>query len=53
MAAYSQIAEALPRFDRLSTAFKDHPDFQRVLGVFYADIIEFHRRAYKLIRRRG
>lgn len=29
------------------------PDFQQVLAVFYADILEFHRRAYKFFRRRG
>lgn len=53
VAAYAQIAEALPRFDRFDEAFKDHPTFQEVLSVVYADILEFHRRAYKFLRRRG
>lgn len=43
----------MPRFDRLSAAFKDDPEFQQVLGLFYADILEFHRRAYKFFRRHG
>ena len=47
------IAEAMPRFDKLSTAFKDDSNFQHILGYFYADILEFHRRAYKLFRQGG
>lgn len=47
------IGEAMPRFDRLSASFKDHQDFQQVLGFFYADILEFHGRAYKFFRQRG
>ncbi len=47
------IGEAMPRFDRLSAAFKDDTEFQQVLGLFYADILEFHRRAYKFFRRHG
>lgn len=47
------IGEAMPRFDKLSTAFKDDTDFHQVMGLFYADILEFHRRAYKFFRRSG
>ena len=43
----------MPRFDRLSSAFREDVDFQRVMALFYADILEFHRRAYKYFRRRG
>lgn len=43
----------MPRFDRLSTAFKDDGEFQQVMGLFYEDILEFHRRAYKFFRQRG
>jgi len=50
--AYSQIAQAMPQFDRLQEAFGDDPNFQVVLGMVYADILEFHRRAYKFFRRR-
>ena len=42
----------MPRFDRLSATFKYEPDFQQVMGLFYTDILEFHRRAYKFFRRR-
>lgn len=51
--AYAQIAESMPRFDRLQKTFQDHPDFQRVLVMVYSDILEFHTRAYQLFRRRG
>ncbi len=47
------IGEAMPRFDRLSAAFKDNGDFQQILGLFYSDILEFHGRAYKFFRQRG
>jgi hypothetical protein len=51
--AYSQIAETLPRFDRLSEAFSLNPEFQQVVAVFYADIVRFHKEAYKLVKRNG
>lgn len=47
------IGEAMPRFDKLSDAFKDDPEFLRVMGHFYEDVLEFHRRAYRFFRRRG
>ncbi|KAF2001862.1 hypothetical protein P154DRAFT_618946 [Amniculicola lignicola CBS 123094] len=53
ISAYGHIAECLPRFDRLSHAYRQHPDFQRVLAVIYSDILEFHRCAYKLFRKSG
>ena len=43
----------MPRFDKLSTAFKDDPGFLQVMSHFYEDILEFHRRAYKFFRKRG
>lgn len=46
------IGEAMPRFDRLSAAFKDDPEFQQVMGHFYEDVLEFHRRSYMFFRRR-
>jgi hypothetical protein len=53
ISAYGQIAEHLPRFDRLSDAYRNHPDFQKVLALVYSDIMEFHRRAYKFFKRSG
>jgi len=53
IAAYGRIAENLPRFDRLSNAYKNNPDFQQVLAVVYSDILEFHRKAYKFFRKNG
>ena len=51
--AYAMIGEAMPRFDKLSAAFKDDGEFPQVMGLFYEDILEFHRRAYKFFRQRG
>jgi hypothetical protein len=51
--AYAEIAEALPRFDKLGEALKNDYDFQAVLAVFYCDILEFHRRAYRFLRARA
>ena len=51
--AYAMIGEAMPRFDKLSAAFKDDREVQQVMSLFYEDILEFHRRAYKFFRQRG
>lgn len=51
--AYAQIAKHLPRFDRLGSVFGDQVDFQSVLADVYDDILEFHRHAYKFLRRPG
>lgn len=51
--AYAQIAEAMPQLDRLRKAFSDDDRFRMVLAMVYADILEFHQRAYKFFRRRG
>lgn len=53
LGAYSDIAEVLPRVDKLKTTFGDKTDFQQVLGLIYSDIIEFHQRAYKIFRRKA
>ena len=50
--AYAKIGEVLPRFDRYQKVFQQ-PDFKHVLALIYADILEFHRRAYKIFTRRG
>lgn len=34
----------MPQFDKLEVSFKDDPDVQAVLGMIYADILEFHQR---------
>ena len=51
--AYAMIGEAMPRFDKLSAAFKNDKEFQQMMGLFYEDILDFHRRAYKFFRQRG
>ncbi|KAH3951684.1 hypothetical protein HBI56_079460 [Parastagonospora nodorum] len=51
--AYGKIADVLPRLDRLSNALVDDQNFQNVLALVYSDIVEFHRRAYKLVKRKS
>ncbi|KAK3940960.1 hypothetical protein QBC46DRAFT_259770 [Diplogelasinospora grovesii] len=48
---YSRIASSLRRFEILGVAFAGNSDFQQTLAVFYADILQFHKHAYKFVRR--
>jgi hypothetical protein len=50
--AYGKIGDMLPRLDRLGNALVNDHNFQSVLALVYSDIIEFHRRAYKFVRRK-
>ncbi|KAH6855598.1 hypothetical protein B0I37DRAFT_424156 [Chaetomium sp. MPI-CAGE-AT-0009] len=50
---YARIASALKRFEILGEAFSRDADFQKTMAVFYADILEFHKHAYKFVRRNG
>ncbi|KAM0377473.1 hypothetical protein ACHAPY_006630 [Fusarium culmorum] len=50
---YASIAESLKRFEILSDTFINEPDFQQTVAVFYADILKFHKYAYKFVRRSG
>ena len=50
--AYGKIADVLPRLDRLGNALASDHNFQNVLALVYSDIVEFHRRAYKFVRRK-
>ncbi|KAI3324875.1 NACHT domain protein [Xylariaceae sp. AK1471] len=49
--AYSRIGESLTRFEVLQESFHQNPAFQQTLAIFYADILEFHKEAYKSVRR--
>lgn len=53
MKAYSRIADSLSRFEILGAAFATDHGFQQVVAVYYADILEFHKHAYKFVRRSG
>lgn len=50
---YSQIAESLVRFEVLGDTFQSNLDFQHTIAVFYADILQFHKYAYKFVKRSG
>jgi hypothetical protein len=51
---YSRIASSLQRFELLGTTFtSNHQEFHSTLAVFYADILQFHRHAYKFVHRSG
>lgn len=51
--AYRLIGVTMPRFDKLSDAFREDAAFQDIVGQFYSNILEFHRTAYKYLCRRG
>ena len=51
--AFNDIAENLPRIDRLKTTFPNDENFNRVVAYIYSDLLEFHGRAYKMFRRRA
>jgi len=48
---YSRIATSLRRFELLGDSFAGNQDFQQTLAIFYADILQFHKHAYKFVRR--
>ena len=50
-AAYSRLAEALPRFNILGKAFPRDAEFQQTLAVYYSDILAFHGQAYQFVHR--
>ena len=50
---YSDIADVLPRVDRLRVVFQKNTDFDRVCALIYSDILEFNRRTYKFFRRKA
>ncbi|KAI8950616.1 hypothetical protein F4801DRAFT_590286 [Xylaria longipes] len=49
--AYSRIGESLTRFEVLEQSFHQNSAFQQTLAIFYSDILEFHKEAYKSVRR--
>ncbi|MCJ1473086.1 hypothetical protein MMC13_001736 [Lambiella insularis] len=51
--ALKDIADVLPRADRLKAVFSDVADFERVVALLYSDILEFLQRVYKFLRRRA
>lgn len=51
--AYSRIATSLQRFQILGDVFSGNARFQQTLAVFYEDILQFHKHAYKFVRRNG
>ena len=53
LSAYAKIGAALPRLSMLRNAFFDDKDFQLLFAFLYEDIMEFHTRAYKVIRKPG
>lgn len=51
--AFTDIADVLPRLDRLKATFPTDTNFNQVIGFIYSDIIEFHQRAYRFFRRKA
>lgn len=51
--AFTDLANVLPRLDRLRATFPKDTNFEKVVGLIYSDIIEFHQRVYKFFRRKA
>lgn len=51
--AFSDLASALPRLDRLRGLFREDAHVHQVLGLIYSDITEFNLQAYKIFRRKA
>lgn len=51
--AYASIGMALPRMARYGDTFPDNYELQQLLGHLLEDIIDFHSRAYRLMRKPG
>src|SRR6478609_153747 len=47
--AYDRISTTIPRTKELGEAVKDSPALLPKLALYYADILEFHSRAYKFV----
>lgn len=50
---YGRIGTSLQRFEVLRKSFLGDPRFFESTAAFYADILEFHKHAYKFVRRSG
>jgi hypothetical protein len=50
--AYQQIGETIPLLAQYDKLLADEPAMQRVLGLMYEDILEFHRRALVIFKRK-
>jgi hypothetical protein len=50
--AYEQIGETIPLLAQYDKSFAGEPAMQRVLGLMYQDILEFHRRALVVFKRK-
>lgn len=51
--AYSRIATCLSRFEILDKAIGRDPKFSETLASYYAEVLGFHKHAYKFVRRSG
>ncbi|KAF4957355.1 hypothetical protein FSARC_11330 [Fusarium sarcochroum] len=53
LSAYGKIGLQMPRFSRFAEAFHEDRSFQHLIGFLFEDVLEFHRRAYSMIRKPG
>lgn len=51
--AYSRIATSLSRFEMLDKTIGTDMRFSETLAAYYAEILGFHKHAYKFLRRSG
>ncbi|OBT70089.1 hypothetical protein VE03_00429 [Pseudogymnoascus sp. 23342-1-I1] len=51
--AYEQLGEAIPLLCQYESLFTNNKHMRRLLGCIYADILEFHRRALVIFKRKA
>jgi hypothetical protein len=51
--AYGSIGANLPRLSRYADTFPNNREFQQLIAFLFEDIVEFHRKAYCMIRKPG
>ncbi|KAF7535698.1 hypothetical protein G7054_g5180 [Neopestalotiopsis clavispora] len=51
--AYGNIGTHMPRLSRYAEAFPDDHAFQQMVAYLFEDVLEFHRKAYSMIKKPG
>lgn len=51
--AYGNIGANMPRLSRYADSFPDEYAFKQLIAFLFEDIMEFHQKAYSMIRKPG
>lgn len=50
---YEAIAANLPMLEQYQTLFQSNPHMRTILHLIYADILKFHKKAFKFFKQKG